>query len=84
MNKIEQEIHDESYKDIIKEAKVIRINQAYSLLEKHFIGLLEFIKINNFVLYKDGLWYKKGNYSPLKQKEYFNEQALFKLYITQL
>ena len=72
MNKIEQQIHDESYKDIIKEAKVIRINQAYSLLEKHSIGFAEWLGDKRF---NRNTWFDETNHcmDMVTTQELFNE-----------
>jgi hypothetical protein len=90
MNKIEQnlllaiDVADEYIEGTPILNKEWAAKKCYIELEKHSIGLVLFIKENNYVLYKDDLWYKKGDYSPLKQKEYLTEQQLFNNYISGL
>jgi hypothetical protein len=71
----------------VKQAtKIVMTINDFETFNKQFsndlcIGFVLFIKENNYVLYKDDLWYKKGDYSPLKQKQYFTEQQLLNNYI---
>lgn len=42
--------------------------------------LLEFIKKEGFVLYRDEKWYKKGNWRPWRPVIYYTDEELIELF----
>jgi len=42
--------------------------------------LLIWIKEEGYVLHSNNKWYKKGDYRPWKQTEYFTEEELIEIY----
>lgn len=54
---------------------------CFNTVEKHLLGIINFIQQNNFVLYKDDLWYQRGKYSPLKKTVFYTQEQLLNLYI---
>lgn len=54
---------------------------CYYVFQKHCLGLIDFIQKNNFVLYKDDLWYQKGKYTPLTKTVFYTQEQLLNIYI---
>lgn len=43
-------------------------------------NLLEWIEREQYVLYKDGRWYKKGAFCPWKHTKYYTHKQLIELF----